>query len=181
MKKRTKIVIAAITAFALVITTVLIYRTVLIDEYGTPWHRWNWTYGLVDGERITSSYGFITGGQPPWAQVTTSIMGLRDAALLLDNDEIIVNQNAIVLSVAVSGAIPRSYVQISVNGDLVRHRWPEVDAVRANRLHRTVELGIHVYQTERFSLLRGRNEIVITAICSNRTYLNRSTFYIIRE
>ena len=183
---------AFVIAVALVLAVIF-----LTDEYGTPWFMWNWTYGLIDGRyRAIACEGFDEEmiGRGVWAEnfmISTRVVGLRGGGTtgrLHDGDEIIINRRRVSLDgnqitinprrVSLHGfAIFWQYLQVSVNGELVRHRWPRADAIYAGKLG--FELGHQEFQTEGFALQRGRNEIVITAI--NRGYCVSKTFYIIRE
>ena len=174
LTKKTKVLMTIGISVALLILFVVF----LTDEYGTPWFMWNWTYGLIDGRyRAIACEGFEADANIncPWAEgfrFSTRIVGLHGGDTVgrpLDGDEITVNLRRVSIH---GSAIFWRYLQVSLNGDLVRHRWPRADAIYANRLR--FQLGLQEFQTESFVLRRGRNEIVITAIhgysCVSKTF-----------
>ena len=141
-----------------------------VDEYGTPSYMWRWTYGLVSGElEVTSSEGWNTefgGCDYFWNNVPfiQTVIGMRDG----ENEMIVENETT-----NLSGGGYWNYLQIRVNGELVRHRWPLADAAFL------VELGIKGFTTEMFDLNVGRNEVVLTAIWENN-FVSK-TIYLIRN
>ena len=142
-----------------------------VDEFGTPSYRWRWTYGLVSGElEVTSSEGWNTEFNYDdycWSKIPiiNPIIGMQD-----DESEMVVNSETTNLR----GGGFWDYLQIRVNGELIRHRWPQADVGNA-----LLPLGFIGFTTEMFDLNVGRNEVVLTAIWENN--FASKTIYLIRN
>jgi len=142
-----------------------------VDEFGTPSYRWRWTYGLVSGElEVTSSEGWNTefgGCDVFWNNIPMihAVFGMRDS-----ESEMVVNSETTNLR----GGGFWDYLQIRVNGELIRHRWPQADVGNA-----LLPLGFIGFTTEMFDLNVGRNEVVLTAIWENN--FASKTIYLIRN
>ena len=141
-----------------------------LDEFGTPSYRWRWTYGLVSGElEVTSSEGWNTEFNYDdycWSKipVINPVFGMQEG-----ESEMVVNSE----TTSLIGGGFWDYLQIRVNGELVRHRWPEADAALL------VEIGVIGFTTEMFDLNIGRNEVILTAIWENN-FVSK-TIYLIRN
>ena len=141
-----------------------------VDEFGTPSYRWRWRYGLVSGElEVTSSEGWNTeiDDDYGWGKLPRiyPVFGMQDG-----ENEMVVNSETTNLR----GGGYWEYLQIRVNGELVRHRWPQADVGTIS-----VELGFIGYRTEMFDLNMGRNEVILTAIWQNN-FVSK-TIYLIRN
>ena len=169
-------------AFVIVVALVLAV-IFLTDEYGTPWFMWNWTYGLIDGRyRAAECDCFVDELSYNHAMMyfglRSNIVGLRRGENFgwiraHDGDEITISQRCISLS---GSDYFWEYLQVSVNSELVRHRWPRAESFFAPILPFGHERR---FFTESFALRRGRNEIVVTSVIGNVCV--SKTFYIIRE
>jgi len=160
-----------------------------VDEFGTPSYRWRWRYGLISGEiEVLSCEGFITdfgGGESFWDNIpflsSMRIMQENEDEMLAVGDtfrfeemkehenEMLVSGDAFVLQ----GGGFWDYLQIRVNGVLVRHRWPLVDSGAL------VQFGYMGFTTEMLNLNIGRNKVVLTAIAGNNCVIR--TIYLIRN
>ena len=191
MKKifKNKVKTGVIGVIVIVISVSAWYWLLTTDEFGTPRIMWNWTYGLIGGEiEVLSCEGFNTdfgGSESFWDNIpflsTMLVMQEHEGEMLIVGSafrtrEIQENESEMLLrgeTFILNGSGYWDYVQVRVNGELVRHRWPQADA------RYLVQLGVRIFQTEPLNLNIGRNEVVLTAIWENNCVIR--TVYLIRN
>ena len=172
MKKKVIIGVVGVIAIALLVSAWLLYSywVLQVDEFGTPRYRWRWTYGLIGGTyEVTSCEGFNTeipdmrDGADFWETLPffESIAGLLEG----ETEMMVCGDGFVLIGRGFWG-----YMQIRVNGKLVRHRWPLADTGNP------VQFG-NVFVTEPLNLNVGRNEVVLTAIWRNN-FISKTIYLI---
>ena len=184
-KNKLKVCAIAVVALAVFASAWLLFSywflTVdeTVDEFGTPRSRWNWTYGLIDGEiEVLSCEGFNTDFEDEAFEFQIPNVVVSD---FQDGERQVISEETFILS----GGGNWDYLQIRVNGELVRHRWPRLDA------HFLVGPDFREFLTEEFDLQIGINIVTLVAIIPGYIpgrYPSRDvdncvikTIYIIRE
>ena len=151
-----------------------------VDRFGTPESRWVWRYGLIGGEEEILCFDEWNTDFDAEACRSHHIMQdcefipFVSIAYFREQDTITVSEEKFALY---GTGFWFNYLQVRVNGVLVRHRNPFRDA---NIL---VGEGFTSFETDEFPLLIGENKIeLIAAVTSmnNRNLLHR-VVYITRE
>jgi len=184
---KNKVKTGVIGVIVIVISVSAWYWLLTTDEFGTPRIMWNWTYGLIGGEiEVLSCEGFYTdfnADEEHWANVPflgiMRVMQEHEGEMLVIGDPFRfeeMEENEMLLqggTFILRGGGFWEYLQIRVNGKLVRHRCPSVDA------RNLVQIGFRSFDTEPLNLNIGRNQVILTAIAGNNCVIK--TVYLIRE
>ena len=157
-----------------------------VDRFGTPESRWVWRYGLIGGEEEILCFDeWYTDFEVDLEECRRNPRSLEcrfipvlSVAGFREQDTITVNNRT--HSISGSGMYI-SYLQIRVNGSLVRHRNPHADA------YFLVGPNESFFETDKFPLKVSKNQIEIIAFYTrnieppNRGKLVKTTLYIYRE